>query len=1582
MNVPNPYLPQENYTPTATPSVKLPQVAVPANLTEEQAQVLSPNQSAYSQSVNHLQTQVKALRELLNNPQAVSNEQLQTSLKRLVENDAGKGFLELLKFNPNLLNDLEQKGLISDSDRKNLSASLSDILNKKASLETGHQKLETLGTQIQELETQLESVTDSDARNGIQAQIEALRLETRFQQENNQQLQSEISSAIDNLTKGELQLQKGQTPEDVLGAYLNTEPSPLSEPQINAYRAGLVKSADQYLTQPNAGSYSDLRSNLYSNLYAFEKSVPAAQEQSYVKFKEAVLDVEQKYSNLNHQMEALTGTSSSLGDLKTGEELAEELKAHASAAVRAVDAFAQKGESVLAYLKAYPNQYEGQAADAAALEQKLNALKASPELQDKVSILNQISSALDEVYIKTEISKGSAPLAEETQSALLVAKDKLSSEEDKKKLDLLIKNPELVRILPKADEYSKILTYLSEKSFLTFSEQELKTALESGNTEKVNAIFTADMFSSFGFGSLALGGAFYSPSFNLDNYFMPPSLALSSMSMDSSLIPNDNELTPTGNSSFDLGLGQTFGSSNASSGAFQLTAPTIGLSNRPLSLMAAPLAPPTPLWLSVPGGSARAEALSKELASMPEDQRQQLVEALKSPEMAGMSDFLQRLSQEQPELKAQLDKVQAGENGKEAINSGHWNNDSLLDAAQSALQNQIQAHDSLKAEITLAKKDLETLIANPDLSLPVKAKLQEQLKTINGALGQINKGEFPPADSAEQQKLDKVMQAISTQGKPQGLSLSDRFMLQATVDVLDDLKATPALMQKLETAPSFKNLTQVFAKDESGSYTFPQEIQNLLKDPNLSPEAAQMLMLQANRISHLANAAATKLVDEIEAILKVGERQKAEGNGGGELTSGFDSLISLNSFKENMNAMGKTSSSGGSEIKAVTWMNTIAKKVGPLDLAHENREMRQRVNSVFMDNAGMVKDLAEENLNTIQEKAQIKESQNSLANLIKDPEMMAVMDKALAEQGLKPEDLESLDATKLAKIEKAVAAVKLKINQSPGASDNPVMKSQLEKLDNIEQVRQAVVALETKNTQATTSMLTMIENSKQEYLTGMTEMRDQLKAQGIATPQLDAFLAAPFMPNGPALSDVQGELAALSSNTSQPPQVRALANTSGQILNNVSIISMAQTEIANGEYKPETQAALIGAVGGGTQLRQFMATYRNELQTLGPEKAAENLNANLGALATRIEAAGTDPAAMTTAVSLQGGNSGSSGGGDRGLVVAMGGPMGRVVQDINNLFTAGIQMNEAGFVPPKIDLGGMNITSFNPPDRDRWYPGKFLHEMTQMMRQRGTIIAQTPPSQLAGVLGIFGRGDQISAHADNTLMKGVESYLQEINPFMQAAGLPGMDLSYINSSDPLSGDPSFSAEPQLSAEAKSLVAQADQFANAILAPTPEVSGEAFLSELLQKFLDSIRDLDFESRKLVLAQMTQKMMNNAITRLYKERADQNNQYHEKMLNELTEGFKGQIEKSIERGLMHADSAQAAMAEGAQLGSKTGEAVNLSEQQLKAHFSQLLEGPTQDNMMTRVSKQKLLQALFEGSKITGQPGIFALLNRFEN
>jgi len=220
-----------------------------------------------------------------------------------------------------------------------------------------------------------------------------------------------------------------------------------------------------------------------------------------------------------------------------------------------------------------------------------------------------------------------------------------------------------------------------------------------------------------------------------------------------------------------------------------------------------------------------------------------------------------------------------------------------------------------------------------------------------------------------------------------------------------------------------------------------------------------------------------------------------------------------------------------------------------------------------------------------------------------------------------------------------------------------------------------------------------------------------------------------------------------------------------------------------------------------------------------------------------------------------------------------------------------------------------------------------------------------PPDQQAAAWGNtfnnLSASNAIWDQMDRQFAESLNQLSQANDQVMVANGLPPLS----------SGDHVISRDPHLSASTQKLVDEADALADRlILAPLPAVNGEAFLSDLLTHFIDTIRDLDMKTRQLVLNQMAQKMVNNAITQFYKDKSDANNKHHQEALQRLQESFKAQITKAIESSM-------------------AGQSTNNS--QSVASMSGRVSGATLSSAMDNVPAQKVVQEMFNSTNQMSPP-----------
>lgn len=181
------------------------------------------------------------------------------------------------------------------------------------------------------------------------------------------------------------------------------------------------------------------------------------------------------------------------------------------------------------------------------------------------------------------------------------------------------------------------------------------------------------------------------------------------------------------------------------------------------------------------------------------------------------------------------------------------------------------------------------------------------------------------------------------------------------------------------------------------------------------------------------------------------------------------------------------------------------------------------------------------------------------------------------------------------------------------------------------------------------------------------------------------------------------------------------------------------------------------------------------------------------------------------------------------------------------------------------------------------------------------------------------------------------------------------------------------AQPSLSPRTQSLINEANALGDSlILAPVPSAGGEDFLNNLINDFIDIIRDLDYKTRQLVLQQLAQQMTNNAITQFYKDKVDEGNDYHQQALDRLSENFKEQIERTIESGL--ASQAESSQGVAAVSGQVTGAALANALERVGAreNIAQMLDITTQMNPpLSQQQQERILDAVTRIMEAGGVP-----------
>lgn len=156
------------------------------------------------------------------------------------------------------------------------------------------------------------------------------------------------------------------------------------------------------------------------------------------------------------------------------------------------------------------------------------------------------------------------------------------------------------------------------------------------------------------------------------------------------------------------------------------------------------------------------------------------------------------------------------------------------------------------------------------------------------------------------------------------------------------------------------------------------------------------------------------------------------------------------------------------------------------------------------------------------------------------------------------------------------------------------------------------------------------------------------------------------------------------------------------------------------------------------------------------------------------------------------------------------------------------------------------------------------------------------------------------------------------------------------------------AQAQTDQNVAALVKEANDLGDKlILAPKSGPSGNEQMQDLISDFINIIRDQDYKTRQLILAQLANQMMNNAITTFYKDKSDENHEYHQKEMDRMAKSLKNQIEHEIETSLANqAQSGQAAAAVSGQVKNSVVGGI-MNESKIKENFNQILDQSGLDN-----------------------------------
>lgn len=159
-------------------------------------------------------------------------------------------------------------------------------------------------------------------------------------------------------------------------------------------------------------------------------------------------------------------------------------------------------------------------------------------------------------------------------------------------------------------------------------------------------------------------------------------------------------------------------------------------------------------------------------------------------------------------------------------------------------------------------------------------------------------------------------------------------------------------------------------------------------------------------------------------------------------------------------------------------------------------------------------------------------------------------------------------------------------------------------------------------------------------------------------------------------------------------------------------------------------------------------------------------------------------------------------------------------------------------------------------------------------------------------------------------------------------------------------------------------------------PNQSVSQEQQLKEL-QDFIAQIGEVSPEGRQLMLAQLAEKMITNAIHAFYNQRNRENNMHHLERLEQLSTDFRNQLSDQLTQSMARqAGSSQSAIAGAGQLGG--AELSEVLNQTLRTQLDGMLEVSQQMRppLMTDFKRQQILSTLFDRERGNDLQGLLAI------
>lgn len=1627
----DPIVPKTQYTPTTAPTAGTPRVEVAS----EQATLVEPQAQAYTEAVQELQTEVRAVREMLNDPGQVSNEQLQSSLQSFAESDPTKALTELKRHNENILEDIKNAGLITDADINTL----------------------------------------------------------------------ESSSSLTNL-----KLASGQKFGDVLAQYLKD--TPLSDQQLNGYRETLVKAADNYIADPSNANKSTLRTELYDNLYVFEKGATPAQEETYRRLSPALDQVDQKQAAFEQQAGVASGESSVLSpQITSATELAKALANLNSTPQNQIEAFVGQMDKVLTYLDENPNQYEGQTEDVATLRSKLAELKSSQDPERKLALFNELKTDLDEIYIKTDIQKGADGVSQtETLAQLENLKATTSDPNVRQAADFLMQNPELLTNVPKVSEYKTILDSLNNgPQQLTPKQEELKAALESGDTAKVNQMYMSEMFDNMGGFMSSLGGMFGwgmstpatpetqeppLPGTWLGAADLADTLNAASPERRAALMtalrsPEAAQLGQTLQNSPELAqimgrydnaqaaknsIEQAHWSSNSQ--LEQTQEALQNQQNKPNAMQAELSNASTAIGDALANGdlapvvkeklTAQKAAIDKALALMEQGKFDEA--AASAPDMAPLNDALAAIStnttepllpvglvlQREASIKA-LSEVATPSNmaklqealkdnpnyahifAKEGENytfpgelSQLLQSDDLSPEALALLLN--QSNRAIEVIDSATTRDVDNLRANYDKGKELESQDGVQrdfysgymaLESLN-TIAQTSKSRSNLSQSdilnniAEQQDVSAILSDTdrgSRRGALTEAMRSENIEKGTTEARQERLTNYIEQAQEFEKTSSGMLLNSIFSNPGSEGRALVNEQLAKIKPPVdsslINSKEDLFRLLDANQIQQLqdniANAPYSperqnlettrkKLLEAIPKMQPPLDPPYVEGRNYD--TSNMDPTDSRKQVLDELNSL-------NTRFKEVSTQRDLIKDVFAQEKTQELFQAGQALNDVSQDlrtDMGRSLDLLDQEIAATSPAAQ-EYLRNS--NLPPRPQLTPGSNQADYER----------------EVSQYIQAVQQQLSnyQSTAPQDE---QAALERIS--QRAAQINTLSEASSTINSGRVSTVGSADIGRFTTAMALQVVTTAADNAETATHDAetFIETPqnrqqidqAVPGGSA------QIEALLSGPITPDQVRnfetnfaALRTANPELYQNIllRVQTKAYADSNFAEVSDATQGRGTPGAGNRMAFSQVVSAGSSAVTDMQPRPtsealfawnqivsqygpAAQNGHLDEAAFLRAVEnfqsQYGITNPALTAAVSGFSGNATQLDGlsaqmstlpsHERDMVIG--------VVDTRN---KGLLASRAAIGSPVSGPEASAQTQTGSPPSDPDFQAN-LARVTQQYNETstaelfgGATSATIAVNENLGSVyeeaertGDFSLADRMRAATSQSYQNILENQDETFQSLSSATGIPYTPVS--NEHRAASGLSVGAAIGGTAADQKAaeLVGKANALADRlVLAPEGENS-EEFLMDLINGFIDTIRDQDYKTRQLILAQLANQMMTDSITNFYKDKTDKNNKYHQDSISRMAESFQRNIQRTIQESLVsQASDSQSIAAVSGQVGAaNTAEAMGI--EQLRASSEQLLSEAQKMTppLITDLQKEKILESLFDNDPNNDAMGIIAL------